>query len=922
VFELVRTCAISFLEGWPVALAACFAAAGLLALEARAAPRFARPAQGLFAAGAVGLGLYLAWQVLWLCDDAYISFRYARNFAEGHGLVYNVGEWVEGYTNFLWTFLLGWVGRLGGDIPWAGLVGNLASFAVALVAVALTVRRAAPGPVAVPFAALALAATRPFHTFASSGLETMPVAALVALAMLGSLHPRRGPVVAGLALAAGTLMRPDQVLLFGAMGLAFAVEDLAWRRELPPLRRVDVRRLAAFAAPFALLVVPWFSWRWSAYGDLFPNTFYAKSGGGAYWTQGGVYLTHFLLTSGGWIWLPLFVVTLRFPARDRDETRLRAFAFLGAALLGLYVVRVGGDFMEHRFFVPLLPMLAVAVELALRWNLPHLAPPRRRAILGAAALALVAAAVPVRPIGPWEKRWHLADESSFYRVKSLDPLVIDSGSYVEGTELARVFTARGLAPRVAHGAIGLMGYHSRLPIVDTLGLVNRRIARKPVLRRGRPGHEKVAEIEDVLAEEADIALGDLWGNRFRRFTTIRADGMQLWLVRWDPALLAAIARMPDSRVPDLRKEVRRVAEEAARSEQVEVLAFLERFLALHPQREALLLPLRDRLRSVADFEGALPPSARVRGDGLSVRKGRAPRGATGTGWLASTAEGTGEVELPLGRLIAGELRFAFGGSASPAVFAELLVDGAPVRRVAATGADALAPQAWDLAPWAGREGLLRFVDEDPGGSLLADAVHFSHPTRDIRQRLRAGKEPAIHLVELAEEVLPADDPELLALASRFEHRWDLDTLPEGAVIEGRAFGRGPVDGALWGQQPVVGMRGAGLLNSFHGGDRSTGRVELPPFRLTGGDVVLLVGGGRDCERVYVGLEVDGAIVRRACGNDDETLRQAVLPTARFAGRQGRIVIVDESSEGWGHILVDQIVVERPAGEAMPAGLER
>jgi arabinofuranosyltransferase len=39
----------------------------------------------------------------WLTDDAFISFRYARNLVEGHGLVYNPGERVEGYSNFLWT---------------------------------------------------------------------------------------------------------------------------------------------------------------------------------------------------------------------------------------------------------------------------------------------------------------------------------------------------------------------------------------------------------------------------------------------------------------------------------------------------------------------------------------------------------------------------------------------------------------------------------------------------------------------------------------------------------------------------------------------------------------------------------------------------------------------------------------------------
>jgi hypothetical protein len=42
----------------------------------------------------------------WLDDDMMISMRYARNLAHGNGLVWNVGERVEGYTNFLWTLFM------------------------------------------------------------------------------------------------------------------------------------------------------------------------------------------------------------------------------------------------------------------------------------------------------------------------------------------------------------------------------------------------------------------------------------------------------------------------------------------------------------------------------------------------------------------------------------------------------------------------------------------------------------------------------------------------------------------------------------------------------------------------------------------------------------------------------------------------
>ena len=52
------------------------------------------------------LALSYVFYFRWVAEDAYISFRYARNLVEGHGLVFNVGEKVEGYTNFLWTLLL------------------------------------------------------------------------------------------------------------------------------------------------------------------------------------------------------------------------------------------------------------------------------------------------------------------------------------------------------------------------------------------------------------------------------------------------------------------------------------------------------------------------------------------------------------------------------------------------------------------------------------------------------------------------------------------------------------------------------------------------------------------------------------------------------------------------------------------------
>ena len=87
-----------------------------------------------------GAGLVFATnravRIAWLADDSFVSFRYAWNLVRGHGLVYNAGERVEGYSNLLWTLLMAGGMSLGvtpelaskalGILCWPLLVGLLA----------------------------------------------------------------------------------------------------------------------------------------------------------------------------------------------------------------------------------------------------------------------------------------------------------------------------------------------------------------------------------------------------------------------------------------------------------------------------------------------------------------------------------------------------------------------------------------------------------------------------------------------------------------------------------------------------------------------------------------------------------------------------------------------------------------------------
>src|SRR5947209_19348424 len=66
----------------------------------------------------------------------------------------------------------------------------------------------------------------------------------------------------------------------------------------------------------------------------------------------------------------------------------------------------------------------------------------------------------------------------------------------------------------------------------------------------------------------------------------------------------------------------------------------------------------------------------------------------------------------------------------------------------------------------------------------------------------------------------------------------------GWKTTGEAFGTGPAKGTLPNQMPVTGFRGKGLVNSYHGGDRSTGTLTSPPFTVERRYINFLIGGGK------------------------------------------------------------------------------
>jgi hypothetical protein len=733
----------------PLPLVALAAAAWAAFPDARLRALWARPAvrwTGL--AVVLVLGALWACSLIWASDDAYISFRYARNLARGHGLVFNPGERIEGYTDFLWTVLVAGLIRLGFAAGESAIVVNLLAFLALLATVwRLAERKSPPGSPTLPGAAALTAASYTVASFATSGLETVPAALLVLTALTAAEADR--PVTAGLLAVLASLCHPDHLLFCLALGGALVVTARITTRSWRASAGVALR----YAAPFVLLFVPYFAWRWHYYGDPMPNTYYAKSGGLAYFSQGRVYLLLTFVAGGLWAAAPLAAVGL---------WRLRGsvtgwFALLGLPLYLYYVAKIGGDFMLGRLYVPVLPVFFVLAEVGLRTLLVR--PPRLSAKVTALGLALLAsvAALPLRAVSPGEIFHGIADERTYTALDRFYPLRTGAAGYQVGHNLHAELKARGLSPKVAIFSIGMAGFYSDLPLYDLRGLTSRDVAHLPILSRGRPGHEKLASPGMVLGSGAVLSEMNVYPPPYDELGQAVVNGFHFSVVRFEPSIAPVLVarggvrdfgRYLDERTPGLTAA-------AATGDAARLACDLWHMRAYYfavnddpARRRALARALAPNDAGAAALwdgwlagaRGAFPAGwSRLRAHGASYDRWHATGDAAAWRvWQApanQTPPSAAPRQLPFvdtftrtdadasrGALVSppfvldgDAITVEIGGGMTPgAAHVDLVVDGKPVASATGCGADMWGSRLWDTRALRGRTASLAVVDTSAG----------------------------------------------------------------------------------------------------------------------------------------------------------------------------------------------------------------
>lgn len=296
----------------------------------------------------------------WVADDAYITFRVVDNFIHGYGLRWNIDERVQVYTHPLWMLL---------HIPFYAAFGNI--YVVTIVLSALCGLAAVWMITRITQASLwskallvmlPVVLSRTFSDFVICGLENPLSFLLIAWLAYEWFQPGetfrlyRFYFIVALLL----LTRLDNVMI-----ILPALAWTTWQHR----RRLRIEKLLLAFSPLIL----WWLFCLFYYGFVFPNTKYAKLNTGiapeSYIVQGWHYIGEFFFYD--FFSFALIVAAVGYGLwrsirrRDAGSARIGLLA-LGCLLHILYVVYVGGDFMNGRFFAN--AFIVAIIILYLLWH--------------------------------------------------------------------------------------------------------------------------------------------------------------------------------------------------------------------------------------------------------------------------------------------------------------------------------------------------------------------------------------------------------------------------------------------------------------------------------------------------------------------------------------------------------------------------
>ena len=510
-----------------------------------------------------------------LFDDAMISMRYGRNVVDGHGLVFNPGQHVEGYTNLLWTLGMGVVQLIARPRRLAPGAVSLVGGAV-LIANVFVVRSfsrrlsASPWVPAVAMVAVGFSYSLMFWTL--RGMEVGLLALLLTTAAYltfrcdGQVRGRDAFAIAAL-LGLAVFTRDDATVV-GLVILIFLVAGIKKGRRFSATATALAGLVLVIGARLAL--------RWVLYGKLVPNTYVLKVEGIPKHLLLGRGLLGFGYVLAFGLAVPVGLALLAYSHNDSRSAR-RGVVLLGA-IVGAqvaYSIVVGGDAWDdlgfaNRFLATVVGPLSLLAVVGVA-NLTRGTMSKRRMLL---AFTPLCGSVLFTIVAPrFTRYFQLGDRApdngshEYIRLALLLLTigVVGAAGFTARPRLVIVFTAGMLvvaAPNIlpfgswlrsnqqfqasdvgwaryglrlkaatsptatiAASSIGNIGYFSERPIVDLLGKTDPAIAHSPPRTTFwmLPGHMRWDYRHSIVALRPDV-VAEIFGPTPGDYSMIEAAG--------------------------------------------------------------------------------------------------------------------------------------------------------------------------------------------------------------------------------------------------------------------------------------------------------------------------------------------------------------------------------------------------------------
>lgn len=435
--------------------------------------------------------IYRMNEIKFIQDDAYITLRYVQNFINGNGLVFNLGERVEGYTNFLWVMILSLFGVIAKifslqiDLALVSqILSQLSGIALLILSFYFTKKilitkylmknnddylitslLSLIPPLLISFSS-------PFLYWGVSGMESTLFTFLTLLSIYRYMFRNydKPDAIFIAASILNSLLRPEGFLIFLLIVIHSKIYSSKFFNTIDKSDTTLISIHTKEIIYYIILLIAFLLFRFLYYGYLLPNTFYAKTGFNLEHFKRGVDYVLSAISNNFFYGILLIIPLINFRKSVLRSATVFFYFFVLTYLI--FIVLIGGDVLPvDRFILPILPLVLI-FSLITIYRLRDLSiSPFKKPLL----LLSVAIILSFLLINSYRANYDNMRTKRSYEVGLVNKMKV----YADWVKKKQLEKTGSQKINVTLSTIGAFSFFSEARVIDLVGLTDEYIAHNP-----------------------------------------------------------------------------------------------------------------------------------------------------------------------------------------------------------------------------------------------------------------------------------------------------------------------------------------------------------------------------------------------------------------------------------------------------------